>query len=622
MARLRTIFNTAKHRIHALADPLGPVNGMFRILKQEGLPGLAFYIKDRLGVRARFLIITLLLILPAVLALWFIKHYAVNVCAFDDIDEARLFGKLYTGHLSFGDLFALHNEHRIFMARIAFLLFGVLTHLNEVDMCYFSWFLMCLTCFVFYLALVRIFTSRETALVALIPIVWVMFGLRQTENLIHGGNSFTIFVILFFLLAIYFLATSTGLRWRFALSVACGVLSTYSMANGLLVWPIGLIVMLWIRQSHPKEMRRSYLRMAAIWCLVGIAVFLAYFISSPGIGGPSKTEFLLQHPLSALRYFVLAMGSLMYYKYPAYIFGLLLLPLFAFVLVTIVFQTKARLSTALSLSLILFGVSSAVLLAWSRLPYGSEEALVGRYTTYTNPAIVGLYMGIISLKTKHIDVKPFLVGFLTSLMVLGLAVSSITAVKIEAPKWTGIAKWQAYFLSTYRVQSDENINSLCPWDLHVAREGAEILEKYRLSVFSGPSLKPDDLIPVAGSTEFGIESINDLQLSQQNPGIINLSLQKGTLTIWGWAVDQEAKNTAGAVFISIDGQIDIPAWYGWDRPDIAARFGESRYRFSGFMASFATSVVGEGQHTLSLKIVTADKKRYYEPDQKIVLEVT
>ena len=594
---------------------------MLQILKNEGLPGLAFYIKDRLGVRARFLIIALLLILPAVLALLFIKHYAVNVCAWDDIDEARLFDKLYTGHLSFGDLFALHNEHRVFTGRIATLLFGVLTHLNEVDMCYFSWFLICLTCFVFYLALVRIFKSRETALVALIPIVWVMFSLRQTQNLIQGEASFQIFVILFFLLAIYFLATSTGLRWRFALSVACGVLGTYSMANGLLVWPIGLIVILWIRQSQPKEIRRPYLKMAAIWSLVAIAVFISYFINSPGIGGPSKTEFLLQHPLSGLLYFVEAMGSLMYYKYLAYIAGLLLLSLCAFVLVTIVFQTKARLSTALSLSLILFGVSSAVLLAWARLPFGIEEVLSGRYTTYTNPGIVGLYLGIISLKTKYMDVKPFLVGFLTSLIVLGLAVSYITAIQIEAPLYTGIGKWQAYYLSTFRVQSCENMKILYPGDCQVPREGAEVLEKYRLNVFSRPSLKPDDIVPVAGSTEFGIESINDLQLSQQNPGIINLSLEKQTLTIWGWAVDQEAKNTAGGVFISIDGQIDIPAMYGGDRPDIAASLGESRYRSSGFMASFATSVVGEGQHTLSLKIVTADKKGYYDPDEKILIEV-
>lgn len=50
-------------------------------------------------------------------------------------------------------------------------------------------------------------------------------------------------------------------------------------------------------------------------------------------------------------------------------------------------------------------------------------------------------------------------------------------------------------------------------------------------------------------------------------------------------------------------------------------FENPDYRFSGFSASFATSVLDEGQHTLSLKIVTADKKGYYQPEQTIVLEV-
>jgi len=599
---------------------------MLQILKNEGLPGLAFYIKDRLGVRARFLIIALLLILPAVLALLFIKHYAVNVSTWDDLTFVILFDKLYTGHLSFADLFAQINEHRLFFPRLFMLMLGVLTHHNTVVECYFSWFLICLTGFVFYLALVRTFKSGETALVALIPIVWLIFSLRQTQNLLDGFHMQFFMVILFFLLAIYFLATSSGLGWRFAVSVACGVLGTFSMANGLLVWPIGLIVILWIRQSEPKEVRRSYLKMAAIWSLIAIAVFISYFINYVSPGGHSNFGYLLQHKLTGLLDFFVIIGSLMYYRYLAYIAGLLLLSLYAFAVVTMVFKTKARLSTALSLSLILFAVLSAVSLVWGRLNQGIEWGLESKYTSTTSLGIVGLYLAIISLKTKHMNVKPLLIGFVTSLIVLGIAVSYITA-KIDGPTWKGWPSWnmvytkQAYYLSTFRVQSCENLKGVYFFGCEGARASAEVLEKYKLDVFSTPSLKIENLTPIEGSTQFHIDSINYYPLSQQNPGIINLSNQTETLTIWGWAVDQEAKNTAGGVFISIDGQIDIPAMYSMDRPDIAASFGESRYRFSGFMASFATSVVGEGQHTLSLKIVTVDKKGYYEPDEKILIEV-
>lgn len=86
-------------------------------------------------------------------------------------------------------------------------------------------------------------------------------------------------------------------------------------------------------------------------------------------------------------------------------------------------------------------------------------------------------------------------------------------------------------------------------------------------------------------------------------------------------MDQKAGQAAGGVFINIDGQKDIPAIYGLDRSDVARYFNVSTYRFSGFSASFATSLLDKGQHALSVKIVTADKKGYYESDQKIILEV-
>jgi len=598
---------------------------MFRILKNEGLPGLAIYLKDRLGVRARLLIIACLIILPAVLALFFIKKYAVNVSIWDDLQFVPLFDKLYTGHLSFGDLFAQHNEHRLFFPYLLMLLLGVITHHNTIVECYFSLFLLCLISYVFFRAHTRTFGTKVTALAAFIPIVWLIFSLRQSVNFIWGFQMQFFVLILFFLLAIYLLATSSSLSWRFALSVASGVVCTFSMGNGLLVWPIGLILILWIRQSQPRELRRSYLKMAAIWCLVGIVAVMAYFIGYHDLNQHTQMQYLIQHPWSSLQYFLAALGSLTYtpiYQIAAVVTGLLLFFLYIYTGVTMVRQTKARPYTVLSLSLILFTLLSFVLMTVSRSFFlGTTDAVASRHATVTILGIVGLYMALISSEAKHVNVKPFLLGFFTSLTILGIALSSYSAIKEEGPLLRNSGNWAAYVLSTYKVQSDENMHGLFPWDSHTAREGAEILEKYRLNVFSRPSLKPDDLIPVAGSTEFGIESINDLQLSQQNPSIINLSPQKETVTIWGWAVDQEAKNTAGGVFISIDGQIDIPTMYGGDRPDVAARFGESHYRFSGFRASFATSVLGEGQHVISLKIVTADKKGYYEPDEKILIEV-
>jgi hypothetical protein len=340
-------------------------------------------------------------------------------------------------------------------------------------------------------------------------------------------------------------------------------------------------------------------------------------------------EYLMQHPLSSLIYFVAAIGNFFtgpiylpnVAKYLPYAMGLILLCLYAYIGVTIVFREKVRLTTALSLSLILFALLSAILLTWGRSIFGPEEALSSRYVTVTVLGIVGLYLALISVETKYAYIKPLLLGFLTSLILIGIALSYVRGID-EGRNTREISKLQAYYLSTYRIQSVDNLNYLYwPPDPQTVIKGAEVLEKYNLSVFSRPSLEPGYLAPVEGPTQFHIDTINNSPPSQQDPCIVNLSLQEKTLNIWGWAVDEKVRNAAGGVFVNIDGQIDIPAFYGLDRPDIAERLGESHYRFSGFRASFATSVVGKGQHVISLKIVTADKKGYYELNQKIILEV-
>jgi len=425
---------------------------MFQILKNEGLPGLAIYLKDRLGVRARLLIIAFLIIFPAALALFYIKAYGVNVSTQDDLTFVPLFDKLYTGHLSFGDLFAQWNEHRIFFPRLAMLGLGVLTHHNTVVECYFSLFLLCLIGCVLFISHIRAFGTAVMALASFIPITWLIFNLGQADNLLWGFQIQFFVLILFFLLAIYLLATSRSLSWRFVLSAASGVVCTFSMGNGLLVWPIGLILILWIRQSQPRELQRSYLKMCCIWCLIGIIAVVAYFIGYHDPSHYSAMQYFIQHPWYSLQYFLAALGSLTYTptsQIAAVGTGLLLFFLYAYTGVTIVRQTKARPYTILSLSLILFTLLSFVLMTVSRSFWGVTDAVASRHATITILGIVGLYMALISFKTKHVNVKPFLLGFFTSLIILGIVLSSYNGIKQEGPLCRNYGNLAAYVLSTY-----------------------------------------------------------------------------------------------------------------------------------------------------------------------------
>jgi hypothetical protein len=579
---------------------------------------------------AGWFVIISLMVAPAIVALLFIRAYGTNVLFWDQWNFVPLIDKVYTGHLTLADLFAQWGDHRLFFPNLVMLPLAVLTHYNNVAEMYFSWFLMCVISYLLFRAYVRTFGSTKRAVVKFIPIVWLIFSLRQYENLLWGSQISFFMVVLFFLLAVYLLGTTRNLGWRFACSVISGVVCAFSLGNGLLIWPIGLMQILWARQLQTNELRRSYLKMALIWGLVGVSVYAMYFTGFNYLKYGANPLYFVHHPFSSLVFFLASIGSpLALTIYTAtgpetctpIAIGVVLLILYIYIGgFAIRRSAKTHSSMPLFLSLVLFTLLSAVMLVLGRAGWGVGQALLSKHTTITTLGIVGLYMAMMSLRIKYENAKPFLFGFLLSLVVLGTAVVYSHAI-IEDGRTTRASRAEAaYYVSTFELQSDENLARLYP-NAQIVRERAQILQKYKLNIFSKPGFEPEKLTLVEGTTLFIIDDINGRQPAQQGFQIIIDAQQEKTTTIWGWALDQNAQKAAGGVFITIDGRTDIPALYAVDRRDVADYFKNPGYRFSGYVASFATSVLGEGQHILSLKIVTADKTAYYQPDLKITLEV-
>jgi len=134
-------------------------------------------------------------------------------------------------------------------------------------------------------------------------------------------------------------------------------------------------------------------------------------------------------------------------------------------------------------------------------------------------------------------------------------------------------------------------------------------------------LNPQELALVPGSTLFHVDRVDGGLLSELTSPIVVNTKTQNVITISGWAVDANSGSPAGGVFINVDDRMDIQAYYGVERPDVAEHFGISGYRFSGFSVAFPASMLDNGQHVLTLKIVTAGKKEYYRPDQSIVIEI-
>jgi hypothetical protein len=126
---------------------------------------------------------------------------------------------------------------------------------------------------------------------------------------------------------------------------------------------------------------------------------------------------------------------------------------------------------------------------------------------------------------------------------------------------------------------------------------------------------------IGKNTLCSIDSINGLTPAKEKLPVIINSNNVVSIYINGWAVDSNAGLAAGGVFLNIDGKIDIPTFYGSDRKDVSDFFKNKNYRYSGFLNILGISTLSKGQHILSIKVVTADKKGYYQPDQRVVFTI-
>jgi hypothetical protein len=98
-----------------------------------------------------------------------------------------------------------------------------------------------------------------------------------------------------------------------------------------------------------------------------------------------------------------------------------------------------------------------------------------------------------------------------------------------------------------------------------------------------------------------------------NPAVERLVQVPGATTfgITGWAIDEPNKTTAGGVDVVID-QAPYNAHYGSPRPDVATHFKQPNYANSCFELMVAPGQLAKGPHSVSIRIISSDKKSYYQ----------
>jgi hypothetical protein len=564
------------------------------------------------STRIRLVLLSLSIVLPPLALLFYIDAFGVNVIFWDEWVIVPLIQKGMNGSLGFSDFFDQHMEHRLLFPRIAMLTISKFTQYNTRAEMFFSWTLICMTMLlIFHLYWKKSLKDKlHRVLLTFLPVSLLFFSFIQYETILWGFSCQTYMMIFGAVASFYLLNMSKKIDYIFGLSILCAILASFSFFLGLLVWPAAFLQLMLEEKRNIKKI--------ISWSIIGSSTIMIYFhdFFHPS-EAPSLTYFLT-YPLASAQYFFSLLGA----PLSRSVLGSRAFGLFIFLITIIVlilnYKEKSLRKDRVWIALILFIGLSAIAITVGRGGFGLKLALSSRYTPIIILGIISVYLLAMVGSDRH---PTRLRNFAAHAMLTLILVTLITTYGYgldRGREWKYSRDLGSYILTTYEIQSYENIRKyLYPNPDHI-QDRMEFCDQEKLSSFAETKVDATVLILQNSSTLSSIESINDKEISRHTGIVIDLE-KENTITIEGWAIDQPNGKVASDVFIIVDNQFDIPTHYGLERSDVSSHLNNSDYRYSGFIATFSSSIFSKELHSISLKVVSNNGEFYYYPHEIYVI---
>jgi hypothetical protein len=558
-----------------------------------------------------------LLCVPFAICISYVATYGVNVPFYDDWDYIPIFTKAWQGTLSFGELWNFqHNVHRIFIPYCIQLITDSLTRYNvKADMFVGVGLLTVETACLLFLAYKRL-TKENKSLFLLLPIPWLIFNLKQWEILLWAGTMPLFCINVFTVVTITLLDIIDVPNFLFVGAIISGFCATFSNFNGLLIWPLGLLLLFF--KSNPSSGWRKRLTrpIFLIWFAAAIAVYAAFFSNfCSTFGGNSPTDSLtsMKDPLRALHFYLMVLGNVLaVHKSGSLAVGLFVFALSGWLLLSV---SKGWVKNGQRLAapavLVLYGLITGWIIEIGRIKYGMEYAMSSRYACYGAVLCAAVYLFAISCQHRYQRIQNFIVVVTVLIIFGGTIKTMMDGYRIgEGHRNTNLI-WQSQ-LKAFPEQTDDSLNYIygAPWYI---RQYASFLKSNHLSVFSAPDIKLSQLVPSDYKCSYRVEKINEVSsppTSYMDHVVVNTHADP-TIRISGFAVDMQKRKPCTAAFVVLDKDQEIPAAYGLTRHDVAKSLRRQDYLNSGFDATFRSSLLSPGKHTLSMKFILSDHSDYY-----------
>lgn len=338
-----------------------------------------------------------LALIPLVYVVWVVVKLGVDVPFWDQWELVPLLEKTYRADLTAHDLWAQHNEHRPMFPTIIMLALARITGWNiraelGVNLA------LALGFFAVIARQIQL-TARRLGLAGLrwaIPASAVaVFSISQYENWLWGWQIMIWLNVLAVVGGIVILANGQFSWPKLGGSALLGIVATYSFANGILFWPIGLLILLIVRTGRKRKKAAL-----TVWLLVSGITLAAYFWRYQKPPDDPPWTLIFRMPLQYAAYVLKYIGSICACFSRADLtvdndlaagFGLAAMLCVCATGWFLARRKSVRFDDLLPyVGMVAYGLGSALMTGTGRIQYGSLQALSPRYCTIAVPFWVSL----------------------------------------------------------------------------------------------------------------------------------------------------------------------------------------------------------------------------------------
>lgn len=375
----------------------------------------------RLATNRKFVIF--LAILPI---LWIIVNiivWGINLPFWDQWAFVPLLANYEDGHMIWTDLIAQHNEHRPLFPRLLWLGLAQITNYNVNAELWMNLVLAGMTSFVFGVYTHRLWNRAglENSLQwAYLPLFSLLiFNMVQWESWLLGFQT-VMFLGIGCTVAGLLVITNHPDWSGLIASAVLGVIATYSMANALLFWPLGLFLI--VISHHHQRLWKSL-----TWLVIAIAISMSFLYnwSSPHTNLANISSI---NPTDYIHWVLNFLGAPLLAYPPAFLFGALGLGMLGLLTIKMWSRSPARILSPYY-AIMMFILGSGLVIGIGRSYGGARLALAPRYITQTSWYWASL-LAILPLAKINYMLRNVFLALIAALLLL-----SSTGGAVSAYKW-------------------------------------------------------------------------------------------------------------------------------------------------------------------------------------------